>query len=180
MEEYPTACQSKDDAASLNPEYFQIKDEATGLVLEINEDGVAFAESTGLSKQVWFWYREYNSEAPEGEVHIINKMNNRMLMMYGTETDEFKGMSWGNTYYLGDKPYQMWKKADGGKVYSTKEGYTVLAVKDEELVVLKEGTDSTVVISKAPEETLPLAPLIEEDNCTDPPPPPEGKSYHIK
>ena len=79
MEEYPTACQPQLDATSLNPEYFLIKDEATGLVLEAIDETVAFAEYNGLSKQFWFWYREYNSEAEEGVMHIVNRLVKEVL-----------------------------------------------------------------------------------------------------
>ena len=172
MEEYPTACQPQLDAASMNPEYFLIKDEATGKVLEINDDGVAFAESNGLSKQFWFWYREYKSDAEDGVMHIINRLNNRMLEVHGKESDEYKEVTHGNSYWLKDESHQMWKKSNG-KIFSTKEGYTVLAVRDNKVVVLKEGNDTTVGWSEDPEQTFPLA--IKGDKCPDSLPPPEGK-----
>ena len=174
MEEYPTACQPQLDATSLNPEHFQIKDQATGKVLEINEDGgVAFAESNGLSKQFWFWYRDYKSEAKDGALH--NKQYNRILAVDGMETDEYKEVKTGNSNWLKYASNQMWTRSNG-KIFSTKEGYTVLAVRDNKLVVLKEGTDTTIAYttgSETPEQTF--ISTIKGDQCEATPPPPGGK-----
>ena len=175
MEEYPTACQPHLDATSLNPEYFQIKDESTGRVLEVNMgekgDELVFAESNGLSKQFWWWYREYNSEDEEGVMHIFNKLNNRVLQVYGArKKDEYMEVTAGNPAFKAAFP-TLWTTRNG-KIFSTRKDYSLLAIRDNKLVALKEGTDTTVVVSKASENTYPLT--IKGDQCSNTPPTPKG------
>lgn len=179
MEEYPNAC--KPDPASFVPTYFQIKDETTGLVLEVKDGQLSFAESNGLSNQMWFQYREWNSEAAEGEVHIMNRLlgyGKDVLEVKGTVSDDYREVVAFNNYWLkATVKHQMWTIL-GGKIISSDPNYGVLTVKDGKLVALKcsgacEAETTTLVISEAPEQEYPLA--IKGDQCTEPPPPPEGK-----
>ena len=177
MEEYPNACKPQLDSTSFLPQYFQIKDTATGLVLEVNDRKLSFAESNGLSNQMWFLYEEYNSQAPEGVFHIINRLTQDMLENWGPDSDDYKEVTAGNSYWLdaSDKhKHQLWTTADG-KIFSRFPGYTVMAVRDGKLVALKEGTESTVAISDPPQQEYPLT--ITGNQCTTPPPPPEGIHY---
>ena len=68
----------------------------------------------------------------------------------------------------------MWK-LENGKIYSKKEGYSFLAVKEGEPVLMREGKgegdDSMAIVDAPPSKDK----LTIKDDCKPVPAPPEGK-----